>query len=368
MDDPGLVQQAAAIVDRLSKAAAQITTASNFSESAASNASAAQKTETSSREIIREAVQSDGISEQAADIILQSWKDTTHKQYGTYFKKWLLFCTEWYIDPFSPSLRQGLDFLAKLFKEGLSYSALNTARSSLSAIVCITNMPFGQHPMVKRFMKRAFNLRPALPRNTVTWNVGIVLNYLKCLPDLSLRQLSIKLATLLLLLSGQRIQSLHLIDIRNVDLSDTCVKIRFGDLLKQTRPGYQQHEITLERYPVQELCVVKHLTLYLDLTKELRGTETALFLTTQKPHRRVSRDTISRWVRTALREAGLDMNVFKPHSIRSASTSMAFRQNVPLQTILNTAGWSGDCVFRKFYNKPISDDRCFSRAILASCS
>ena len=42
-----------------------------------------------------------------------------------------------------------------------------------------TDLNLGTHPLVRRFMKGVFILRPALPRYNVTWDVNIVLNYLK---------------------------------------------------------------------------------------------------------------------------------------------------------------------------------------------
>ena len=56
-------------------------------------------------------------------------------------------------------------------------------------------------------MKGIFNICPSLQKYTTTWNPGIVLHYFNSLPvndDLTLKQLSHKLATVLCLLSGQR--------------------------------------------------------------------------------------------------------------------------------------------------------------------
>ena len=50
----------------------------------------------------------------------------------------------------------------------------------------------------------------------------------------------------------------------------------------------------------------------------------------------------------------------KPHSTRAASTSKA---NVPLASIIKAASWKSDCVFQKFYNKPIDLDQDFGQAI-----
>ena len=92
---------------------------------------------------------------------------------------------------------------------------------------------------------------------------------------------------------------------------------------------------------------------YLEHTKPLRGDITSLFVTYVKPYKAASKDTISRWIKTTLGPAGIDITRFKPHSIRSSSTSAAAIAKVPVDTILRTAGWTGHCSFAKYYKKPI---------------
>jgi hypothetical protein len=75
-------------------------------------------------------------------------------------------------------------------------------------------------------------MKPSLPRYNFTWNVTDLLKYLGKLNNvtLTLKQATFKLSTLLALLTAQRLQSLHLIDIRNIVFSENIIKIRFGDL------------------------------------------------------------------------------------------------------------------------------------------
>lgn len=86
-----------------------------------------------------------------------------------------------------------------------------------------------EHPIVVRLLKGVFNLRPALPRTNVSWDPQIVLNYLKTISpvkSLSLKEMTLKYVSLLWILSGQRGQSLQLINIRNMTLTDHVLKIR----------------------------------------------------------------------------------------------------------------------------------------------
>ena len=105
---------------------------------------------------------------------------------------------------------------------------------------------------------------------------------------------------------------------------------------------------------------------YLERTKPLRGDITSLFVTYVKPYKAASKDTISRWIKTTLGLAGIDITRFKPHSIRSLSTSAAAIAKVPVDKILRTAGWSGHCTFAKYYKKPIQNHGELAKALLES--
>ena len=124
-------------------------------------------------------------------------------------------------------------------------------------------------------------------------------------------------------------------------------------------------EIALPAYSEPGLCVVRTFQEYLKRTATLRkpGND-KLFVTSLRPHRPISRDTASKWVKKMLRLAGIDLSMFTAHSTRSASTSAALAANVPLETILKTAGWTKESTFRKFYNKPIVRTSSFADSIL----
>ena len=65
----------------------------------------------------------------------------------------------------------------------------------------------------------------------------------------------------------------------------------------------------------------------------------------------------------SMKDAGIDTMVFKPHSTRGASTSAAKPLNVPIQVIMNTAGWCSDSTFAKFYDRPVLTGNSFAAAI-----
>ena len=102
-------------------------------------------------------------------------------------------------------------------------------------------------------------------------------------------------------------------------VSDSIVKVSIGEKLKQTRPGYHLHELEFPAYtPYHELCPVSVVQEYLARMKPLCGNITSLFISFVKPYKQVAKNTISRWVKTTLGLAGVDLIRFKPHSNRAA--------------------------------------------------
>ena len=89
---------------------------------------------------IRTVIQKQGVSTEAADIILKSWRPGTSKQYQPYIRKWIQYCHQRSIDPTNSTVGQALEFLLALFKKGLGYSSLNTAHCALSCIITPNNM------------------------------------------------------------------------------------------------------------------------------------------------------------------------------------------------------------------------------------
>ena len=135
--------------------------------------------------------------------------------------------------------------------------------------------------------------------------------------------------------------------------------------IKQSRPGYKVPSVILKAYATDSaLCVVTHLRECLERTKPLREDENKLFISFAKPHKRVSKDTIARWIRTVMSNAGIDVAVYKPHSMRSAATSKAKQARVPMQDILKQAGWSNQRTFDRFYDKPVREESALAESVL----
>lgn len=242
----------------------------------------------------------------------------------------------------------------------LSYSSLNTARSALSCIINTESVPIGKHPLVCRFMKGIFESKPPTNKYYGIWDVQTVLRCLKAYSPnkvLSLKELSLKLAMLLALVSIQRKQTLL-----QLKVSKNCLKKSKDEFVfvleghvKQSRPGYPVPPVIIPRYSLDDkICPLSCLEEYIKRTECLRH-DSYLLISFIKPHKAIGNQTLARWIKTVLQWSGIDVSVFKPHSTRHAASTAAFQSGVNLDEILKKAGWSNAETFKKFYFKHVLD-------------
>ena len=308
--------------------------------------------------LVREQLHKLGLAPDTIDILMASWRKSTGKQYTSYLSRWVTYCKNKQLDVTHASINDGLDFLTLLYKQGVGYSAINTARSALSSVITPADKTtFGEHPLVSRFLKGTFELRPSLPRYSTIWDVGIVLKHLQSYPalkDLTLKQLTMNLTMLLALVTAQRTQTLSKLDTSCMQETTTGIIFTIRDTLKTTRPGKHLAPIEIRSFaPDSRLCPVTYIKHYITITHSRRS-DSRLLISYTKPHKSVTNSTVARWIRSTLQDAGIDVSVFSAHSSRTASSSYSATAQLPLADILKAGGWSNARTFAEHYNKPIS--------------
>ena len=183
-----------------------------------------------SRSLIREALQLGGVPNISLAICMASITNGTIKQYNSGLKLWWEFCKRKNKNIFLVSVPNVLKFLTLYFNKGASHGTLNSYRC---AIAQIAGLDFANDFRLKRFFKGVFNLRPNEPKYYTTWDPSIVLNYIKTFPiNRSLQTLTYKLAALLALSTGQRVQTLASIEISNIVIADDGITIKIPKKLK----------------------------------------------------------------------------------------------------------------------------------------
>ena len=314
---------------------------------------------------VRQALTKQGLSSDTIEILMAAWRKSTQSKYDIYLKQWVNFCEENKLDILNASIIDGLNFLTHLFHKGNGYSSLKSARAALSGLLFDANgIPFGQQPLVSRFLKGVFNNRPSLPKYSYVWDVKILFDYFRKMPqneELNLKNLTFKVASIIALLFHQRAQTLHVLDYDYMKIEQNAINFAFPKLLKNSRPGHHLKPKRLVKFPEMKLCPVAMISEYIARTKPLRGNETQFFISLQKPYHGVSEKTISRWLKDTLDLAGIDTSVFQGHSFRSTGSSTAKAKGVPIVVILQAAGWSSEKTFAIFYDKPICDKEALAQ-------
>ena len=190
---------------------------------------------------LRERYRDQELSEEAASLMLKSWRTKTNKSYDSLFGKWHSWCCARGSDPFSGPIKEVVNFLANLHKEGYQHRSLNAYCSAISSVhERVDGFTVGQHPLVTRLMKGVFNDRPPLPRYTCTWNVQTVLTCISSWgsnDSLSLKQLSWKTTMLLALTRPSRSADLSQLSLSGKQYRPNGVTFKPSGLAKQSRQG-----------------------------------------------------------------------------------------------------------------------------------
>ena len=291
-----------------------------------------------------------GLSESSKELIHNALVPATHKKYECIEKKWLSYCTMMGMDPYSQGTEQFLNFLSFSFKNKAKWGYLRSFVPALAKYTRKVNMP-----MVRQLLRGAFKLQPPVAKHTSIWDVNIVLNYLHAMKVDNFKHKLLKMATLLMLLSGNRVNMLSHFRLRNMYITHEECTFVFDEALKHSRPNWNTEKMTFRAFPeLPGLCPVTTIWDYLEERNTLSG-DGAFFVTQVRPWNEAAPDTISRWIKTMSGCAGIDSGKYTAHSCRSAATSAAAFNGISLSTICKSASWSNVTTFKKHYFREISE-------------
>lgn len=188
-------------------------------------------------------------------------------------------CERHNVELLLPTVQQILQLLTEIYQANSRYWAPNTAWSALATVVTLpADIALGSHPLISRFSKGVFQTRPALPRYTQTWDVDIALKYLPNVTpvtQLSWKELSNKVTTLLLLLSRQWIQTIHLLNINSMKFTNSSITfhVNVNEEFKQSGLRKHWHDLCFKAYaPIRRVCIVifQHSSMQRNHWEEIR--------------------------------------------------------------------------------------------------
>ena len=318
-------------------------------------------TQSSGMASIRRALEEEGVSEDARELIVHSRRKGTSRNYGYASKKWTEWCRLRKIDPFSSSVSSVLNFLAELFRKGLESKTIGNYRSAISAFHLPTDgSSVGRHPRVSALMSGASNQRPPKPKYGFTWDVEVVLRFLKSWPPneaLTDKQLSLKMAMLLSLSAISRCSELHLLDLRLLSRYSSYFSFEIYGTMKHQKPNTKLKPIEFGVYSSDAmLCPVEVMKAYIARSEQWRGKRpgfSQLFLGMRNPHKPIDTTSISRWIKNLLELTGVDISVFQAHSVRGAASSRASMKGLTVKAVMDRGNWSMESTWQRFYHKEV---------------
>ena len=178
--------------------------------------------------------------------------------------------------------------------------------------------------------------------------------YFRSLGDnrqISDKHLSQKL--LILLLGGQRLNSVFHFTIDRMIISSTSVTFSPDHVLKHSKTGRKLDVFEYRAYSNPSLCVLECLKKYIHRRNDgVHKLQKRLFITYRKPYHTASIDTLRRWIKETFAQTNL-IETLSPHSCTSASTTKAYNMSLDIMDILRKACWSNAKTFLQHYKKEI---------------
>ena len=290
--------------------------------------------ETGCMAAFRSRLQATGLSDEVCKILQSSWRQTTQKRYEGPWKLWSSWCLQRNLDPFSAPVVDVLAFLAEQFNtRGFAYRTISVYKACISQIHNpVEGQQLGDLPIVSRFMKGVFQLKPAVPKTCFTWSVGPVLQYLSSLEPLeklSLKELTFKLTMLVALASAARVHEIAALDCGSVIKKTDCWEFVLTSHVKNSRPNHPNRRLYFSRYVNNPcICVLRCLEHYTLRTASHRQHQ-QVFPSYIRPFKPVGSQTISRWICSVLGLAGVD-SAYMAHTTKSSSTSAAVEHGLPI--------------------------------------
>ena len=250
-----------------------------------------------------------------------------------------------------------------MFDSGLSASTLKFVRSSISFFLRESHKEIIDSSLVSRLLKSFEKTRPTVPRYAVTWDVNIVLRFLKTwFPHrgISLKQLTLKTCMLIALSSSDRAQTIQSIRVDHCVCTARGVEFPIFSRLKTSRHLRKPRVVICPRWSDPALDVERCVLDYMSRTLTLRARAVSqgkpkpnqLFLS----HRTglpVARNTISRWLTEVMSLAGIDTSYFKGHSTRVAGVSKAKRRGANPNQLVLQGDWTNVSTFERHYDREI---------------
>uniref|UniRef100_A0A0K0FG00 Reverse transcriptase domain-containing protein n=1 Tax=Strongyloides venezuelensis TaxID=75913 RepID=A0A0K0FG00_STRVS len=250
------------------------------------------------------------LSLDVAETILASWSDNTKKVYTSACTIWLNFCKAQHREISNTSISQLTDFIVYL-KRQYSVNSVQTISAGITSLLHLSGRSLSEREkeLLQRTLKGSTRLSllttPKVIDNHI-WNLGEFLSVVKRLPvSEDVMFYAQKAATLLMIVSPQRVSEIATIKTTNIQFFETHA-IFHVTVPTKTKPfGFH---FRIESF--QKIL-------------PFRRTDDDLFVTVKGSKKKATTSTIQRWIKLFLLKGNVDP---RAHSIRKSSSSWLFKK------------------------------------------
>lgn len=142
-------------------------------------------------------------------------------------------------------------------------------------------------------------------------------------------------------------QTLALIDVKNVEKTTDLIEIKIPNRIKISKINETQPTLIIPYYMKNPaVCAALTLETYINRIQELHGSENQLFIALKKPYKGISSQTLSHWIKSTFQNNDINTNIFDAYSTRQWQ-----KEEVNIDAIMRVASWSKKSdTFARFYD------------------
>jgi integrase len=290
-----------------------------------------------------------GFSDAVVDKIVSS--EATNKLAGSRWAKFAQYCAERLIDPFDPSRVVLSNFAEYLTSElNLKPPTVKGYENAIHVVWDLTSEAICDSETVGLRLQRVNNAAsPVKAKYESTYDIRPLLDYVVSLYlSKDPKDVRTRLIILLRTMALRRSSDISYITANSVDL----VNRSFRQTRTKNDPnptGPIMFESNLAEPP---LCLKKAFQDYLEIFKStLDKDPEGPLLRALKGDQPISSATISKIALKAMTAAGIDVAVYKAHSLRMAAASALLDAGMKIEEVMKLGSWKSPQVFLKFYHR-----------------
>lgn len=341
--------------------------------------------------VVSRSLRRSGASTATLSLLQDAHRSSTRSVYESHWRRWVQWCSDQNLDPFSPSEIQLANHLAFMSSSlHLSPAALRVRRAAVRTTrrqLGLTALPCSS--VVADVIKGAALRAARAPVRVPAWDLFLVLAFLRQAPfepleSASWTDLSLKTVFLVALASGRRVSEVHGLSGLPADVAfeaDGSMSLSFLPefLAKNQVPGDPSPILSIRSLsdilptgdPDIVNCPVRALKAYLDKSRSRRSNSLRRLFLPLKPNRErdIQKATIARWIVTVVRRAyqeeqrkgggvmPLPSSSGKAHEVRAWASSLAVADSCRIEDVLRAAYWRSTGVFISYYLRDVARRR-----------